>query len=392
MTARRRGIDHAFAYGVSQAGRLIRQFLSEGLNVDETGMTVFDGVFSEFASAATGEFNHRYAQPSVAQVNGFGNMAPFAPAELLARQRQLGGVPKTIFTNSATEYWVSGGALLHVDPRTGADLPEDPDVRTYLLASTDHFGSSKLKEALPTANAAHRLDVTPVNRALFVALEEWVCDGCRTAAQQGAANQRRYGGGPQGGSVGLQPHHRPGSLGASACAEDRPRPRRRIAGSAAGRSNWVSRTSTWCRRLTTTGTRWPVSGCPPWQRRWPPTRAGIPGGTSTSCPMCLHRRSEHRCRRRSVKAVRCHRHRRSVAQLQSADTEVSVRVPGEDTDAKHGGFGIAAQVLPNAGRWSEPPRARKALIRQLSRRGADPQFAQNSSRPSISCWPHPCLC
>jgi hypothetical protein len=172
-----RGIDHAFAYGVSQAGRLIRQFLSDGLNVDESGMTVFDGVFSEFASAATGEFNHRYAQPSVAQVNGFGNMAPFAPAELLARQRELGGVPKTIFTNSATEYWNSGGALLHVDPLTGADLPEDPDVRTYLLAGTDHFGSSKIKEALPTANPSHRLDVTPVNRALLVALEDWVCEG-----------------------------------------------------------------------------------------------------------------------------------------------------------------------------------------------------------------------
>jgi hypothetical protein len=172
-----RGIDHAFAYGVSQAGRLIRQFLSDGLNVDESGMTVFDGVFSEFASAATGEFNHRYAQPAVAQVNGFGNMAPFAPAELLARQRELGGVPKTIFTNSATEYWNSGGALLHVDPLTGADLPEDPDVRTYLLAGTDHFGSSKIKEALPTANPSHRLDVTPVSRALLVALEDWVCEG-----------------------------------------------------------------------------------------------------------------------------------------------------------------------------------------------------------------------
>ncbi len=171
------GINHAFAYGVSQAGRLLRQFLADGLNVDETGMTVFDGVFSESASAATGEFNHRYAQPSVAQVNGFGNVAPFAAAELLARQRQLGGVPKTIFTNSATEYWHSGGALLHVDPITGTDLPEDPDIRTYLLASTDHFGSSKLKEAFPTANPVHRLDVTPVNRALFAALEDWVCDG-----------------------------------------------------------------------------------------------------------------------------------------------------------------------------------------------------------------------
>ena len=171
------GIDHTFAYGVSQSGRLLRQFLSEGLNVDESGMPVFDGVFSDFASAARGEFNHRYAQPSVAQTSGFGTLAPFGHADLLARQRELGCVPKTIFTNSSSEYWNGDGALLHVDPYTGRDLPEDPDVRTYLLAGTDHFGSSRIKETLPAANPVHRLDVTPVNRALLVALENWVTDG-----------------------------------------------------------------------------------------------------------------------------------------------------------------------------------------------------------------------
>jgi hypothetical protein len=171
------GIDHTFVYGVSQAGRLLRQFLSEGLNIDESGMRVFDGVFSDFASAARGEFNHRFAQPSVAQVSGFGNLAPFEHADLLARQRELGGVPKTIFTNSASEYWQGDGALLHVDPFTGKDLPEDPDVRTYLLAGTDHFGSSRIKGALPVANPVHHLDVTPVHRALLVALENWVSNG-----------------------------------------------------------------------------------------------------------------------------------------------------------------------------------------------------------------------
>ncbi len=171
------GIDHTFAYGVSQAGRLLRQFISEGLNIDESGMRVFDGVFADFASAARGEFNHRFAQPSAAQVSGFGTLAPFGHADLLARQRDLGGVPKTIFTNSASEYWHGDGALLHVDPYTGKDLPEDPDVRTYLIAGTDHFGSSKIKDALPAANPVHRLDVTPVTRALLVALENWVADG-----------------------------------------------------------------------------------------------------------------------------------------------------------------------------------------------------------------------
>src|ERR1700758_654586 len=178
------GIDHPFAYGVSQAGRLLRQFLSDGLNVDESGMRVFDGVYADFASAARGEFNHRFAQPSVAQVSGFGTLAPFGHADLLASQRELGGVPKTIFTNSASEYWHGDGALLHVDPYTGKDLPEDPDVRTYLIAGTDHFGSSKIKEALPAANPVHRLDVTPVNRALLVALENWVADGVEPPPSQ----------------------------------------------------------------------------------------------------------------------------------------------------------------------------------------------------------------
>jgi hypothetical protein len=178
------GIDHTFAYGVSQAGRLLRQLLSDGLNIDESGMRVFDGVFADFASAARGEFNRRFAQPSVAQVGGFGTLPPFGHADLLARQRELGGVPKTIFTNSASEYWQGDGALLHVDPYTGRDLPEDPDVRTYLVAGTDHFGSSKIKEALPAANPVHRLDVTPVSRALLVALEHWVADGVEPPPSQ----------------------------------------------------------------------------------------------------------------------------------------------------------------------------------------------------------------
>ncbi|OBI86725.1 alpha/beta hydrolase domain-containing protein [Mycobacterium asiaticum] len=176
------GIDHTFAYGVSQAGRLLRQFLSDGLNVDEAGMQVFDGVFSDFASANRGEFNQRYAQPSTP--GGHGAAGPIGNDDLLALQRQLGGVPKTIFTNSATEYWQGDGALVHVDPHTGADLPEDDDVRTYLLAGTDHFGSSKIKDALPAANPVHHLDVTPVTRALLVALDDWVSDGIEPPASR----------------------------------------------------------------------------------------------------------------------------------------------------------------------------------------------------------------
>ena len=57
-------IDHAYAFGMSQSGRFLRHFLHLGLNVDEAGRQVYDGLHIHVAGARRGEFNHRYAQPS----------------------------------------------------------------------------------------------------------------------------------------------------------------------------------------------------------------------------------------------------------------------------------------------------------------------------------------
>jgi Alpha/beta hydrolase domain len=47
----------AYAFGVSQVGRFLRQFLSEGFNADERGRRVFDAVWSHIAGSARGMFN-----------------------------------------------------------------------------------------------------------------------------------------------------------------------------------------------------------------------------------------------------------------------------------------------------------------------------------------------
>lgn len=174
-------LTHVLGYGVSQSGRFLRQFLYEGRNVDETGAAVFDGVFAHIAGARRGEFNHRYAQPSLTHPHGFANCPPYDTTGLLEPQRALGAAPKLFLTNSSWEYWRGDGALVHIDPDTGADLPEDPDARIYLLSGTDHFGAMPLKELMPAANPIHAHDVRPILRALFVALVRWVCDGVAPA-------------------------------------------------------------------------------------------------------------------------------------------------------------------------------------------------------------------
>jgi hypothetical protein len=174
----RREADLVFADGISQCGRLLREFLFEGLNVDEQGAQVFDGVLAEIASARRGEFNRRYAQPGLLHplLPEYG--PPYDTTSLLARQRQLGGVPKLMLTNSSWEYWRGDGALVHQDPVTGADLPGDPDARSYLISGTDHMGPTvEMKRGFPLGNPPHNLDPGPVVRALFVQLEQWIADG-----------------------------------------------------------------------------------------------------------------------------------------------------------------------------------------------------------------------
>ena len=174
----RRDHGHVFATGVSQCGRLLRQLLFEGLNVDETGTQVFDGVMSQIASARRGEFNQRHGQPSLVHPLTPAYGAPLDTTALLARQRDLGGVPKIVFVNSSWEYWRGDGALVHQDAHTGDDLPEDPDARAHLVSGTDHIGPAPMiKKDMPLANPSHGLDPTLVQRALFVQLEQWVCEG-----------------------------------------------------------------------------------------------------------------------------------------------------------------------------------------------------------------------
>lgn len=180
---RARGHDRAHAFGVSQSGRFLRQFLFHGLNVDEGGRRVFDGVHAHVAGARRGEFNARYGQASVSSAPGFCDLPPFDAAGLLAEQRRRGGLAKVILTNSAWEYWRGDAALGHI--AGGADVAEDPDVRSYLLCAGDHLGGAgQLPGAAPVRNPGNDLVVAPLVRAAFINLDGWVRDGVAPPASR----------------------------------------------------------------------------------------------------------------------------------------------------------------------------------------------------------------
>lgn len=187
-------IEQTYGFGMSQSGRFLRHFLYLGLNVDEAGRHVFDGVNIHVAGARRGEFNHRFAQPSQQHIPSFGHLMPFTDDDqtdpltgqtdgLLRRQRALGGVPKVITTNTSAEYWRGDCSLIHTDLEGTRDVEPPEDARIYLFASTQHgLGSVPLvdTDANTGARGIHgfnAVDYAPLLRAVLVNLDHWVTDG-----------------------------------------------------------------------------------------------------------------------------------------------------------------------------------------------------------------------
>ena len=55
---------HALAFGISQAGRYLRDHLAQGFNRDKDGARVFDGVFTHVAGIGRVFFNTEFGQPA----------------------------------------------------------------------------------------------------------------------------------------------------------------------------------------------------------------------------------------------------------------------------------------------------------------------------------------
>jgi hypothetical protein len=187
-------IERAYGYGVSQSGRFLRHFLSLGLNLDEDGRQVFDGLMPQVAGGRRGQFNHRFAQPSDQSTPSFGHLMPFADdpqtdpltgvsGGLLDRQRKLGGVPKVYAINTSAEYWRGDASLIHTDVAGSRDVQPPAEVRCYLFAGTQHGPGSLPLQRVSAADGAtgihgfNAVDYSPLTRAALLNLDRWVSEG-----------------------------------------------------------------------------------------------------------------------------------------------------------------------------------------------------------------------
>jgi hypothetical protein len=177
----------ALAFGISQSGRFLRDFVREGFNRGAQGK-VFDGALAHTAGVGGVFLNHAFGQPARTNTqhedHAFPeNAFPFSTARMTdpvtgqsgSLLRNDGFDPLWMETNTSTEYWQKGASLLVTDPLGTRDVALPPNARAYLVAGTQHGGQAWMTSTQgPCVNPRNPHSPTPALRALLIALDEWV--------------------------------------------------------------------------------------------------------------------------------------------------------------------------------------------------------------------------
>ena len=184
-------VKAALAFGISQSGRFLRDFVREGFNQDETAHKVFDGMLAHTAGVGGVFLNYEFGQPARTNTQHEDhtfpeNAFPFSAARTTdpltgktgALMRGDGFDPLWMDTNTSTEYWQKGASLLVTDPLGEHDLTLPPNARAYLIAGTQHGGQAWMRSTPGNCvNARNPHSPTPALRALLIALDEWATEG-----------------------------------------------------------------------------------------------------------------------------------------------------------------------------------------------------------------------
>ncbi len=182
----------ALAFGISQTGRAINDFIYQGFNADSNGRIVFDGALPLLSSIRRTYTNFDFAQPGrfARQHEDHeygGDQFPFSYATskdpvtgktdgMLATCEKSHTCPRIVHLDSDTEFWQSRDSLAVTDT-SGRPLAIPENVRDYMMSGMPHFPAQNWNTRGNCAQIQSALNYGPYARALLVALDRWVTEG-----------------------------------------------------------------------------------------------------------------------------------------------------------------------------------------------------------------------
>ena len=182
----------ALAFGVSQTGRVINDFLYQGFNADISGRRVFDGAMPLLSATRRTDTNFEFAQPGrfARQHEDHqygGDQFPFSYATskdsitgktdgILMQCEKSHTCPRIVHLDSDTEFWQGRDSLLVTDT-SGRPFALPENVRAYMLSGQEHNPAPNWNTRGNCQQLQNALSYAPYARALLVALDRWVTEG-----------------------------------------------------------------------------------------------------------------------------------------------------------------------------------------------------------------------
>jgi hypothetical protein len=182
----------ALAFGVSQTGRAINDFIYQGFNADISGRVVFDGALPLLSSTRRTSTNFEFAQPGrfARQHEDHeygGDQFPFSYASskdsvsgktdgFLILCEKSHTCPRILHLDSDTEFWQNRDSLLVTDA-SGRPLALPENVRVYMMSGLAHNVAPNWNTRGNCQQLQNAINYGPYARALLVALDRWVTDG-----------------------------------------------------------------------------------------------------------------------------------------------------------------------------------------------------------------------
>jgi hypothetical protein len=191
-----RDIKRVYTEISSQPGRMLNDFRHLGFNETESGRKAFDGHMQWIAAGNGINMNYRFSQSGRTERNRqnhlyiegrfpFANVATHDPITRDTDSRyesceRTHTCPLGVEIYSANEYWVKSASLLHTTPDGTRDLLDSKFTRNYFMSSMRHGTGNAGTDAAPVRGLCQQrdnpLNSSPVQRALFIALDEWATE------------------------------------------------------------------------------------------------------------------------------------------------------------------------------------------------------------------------
>ena len=197
----RSGLDRAIGFGISQSGRVLRDVLYYGMNEDEAGRIVFEGMMPIIPGARRSFTNARFGQPGRNPGPQYDRLYPVLQFPftyevlddplsgrrdgLLLRCRLTNSCPVVMQMDSEFEFWGSQASLVVTDPQ-GRHIDLPANVRAYAVAGAPHGNpwNAASRQTPACVMPLNPISQGPALRALLVAMERWMRDGVEPPASR----------------------------------------------------------------------------------------------------------------------------------------------------------------------------------------------------------------